>query len=159
MLYERQLRGGRMLLALFDPRMEERVAPHLWREKGRGGGELYTETGPQPGRTYLAHYTAEVCFLDGGRLDSLGLKVSSWAFKDGCPVNCLAANLAVELSPAGAAPPVLALESQPQQQARQAARAAMRQLYAAVGAAEGRRYLEALHREHQALQQKEQAAL
>lgn len=154
-LYERQLKSGRVLLALFDPRMAHLARAHLWSERAKGGGGLFTETGPQAGRTHLARWTAEQCLLGGS--GKLPLAVADWTYKDGCPANALARNLEVRLAaPAPSAGRAAAEATPPQHhvhQARQAARAALQQLYSAVGTAEGRRFMEALHHEHAALQQ------
>lgn len=176
LLYERRLKGGRLLLALFDPRMAAQLEGHVWREKStrarEGAGELSTETGPAEGKTWLAAWTAQECVLGGSGLDNLGLHVAAWSFKDACPANCLARNLDVTLAPtppaapaaapAAAVPPVRRAKKQQQQPepcpqaARQAARDALQQLYAAVGAVEGRRYMAALHKEHLAQSQAQQ---
>lgn len=183
LIYERRLRGGRTLLALFDPRMAAQLDGHVWRERGQrarqGGGELYTETGPAQGKTWLARWTAEVCVLGGSGLAEVGLHVAGVSHIDGCPANCLADNLRVRLEPAPAAPPApapvpaaaAAAAAAPKrakpgrpakqpcpQAARRAARDALQQLYAAVGAVEGRRFLAALHKEHQAQAQALEAA-
>ncbi len=70
---------------------------HTWRDSASSGGRLFTETAPHapPGaRTYLAQWTAELVVL--GRC-SLPLHIVRLEHKDGCPANCLASNLELEL--------------------------------------------------------------
>lgn len=154
MLYERRLpRSGRVLLALVDNRMQGRLEAHLWRERPRSRGGLYTEAGPHPGRTYLARWTAEECLVGASQLAG-NLAVASWSHKDGCPANCLARNLEVTLvseGQQGGRPGADAPGSGATAEAKAATRAVLARLYNAVGAAEARRFLQALHREHLAL--------
>lgn len=148
MLYERRLQSGRTVLALFDPHMRPQLGAHVWSERAHGRfGGLYTETGPHAGRTSLARWTAEECLLGASQV---ALGVVGWRHKDACPANCLARNLEVQL--AATVPEAAPLRQHTARQARQAARAALQQLYAAVGAEEGRRFLQALHKEQQVLQ-------
>lgn len=172
LLYERRLPSGRVLLALVDSRMKPQLSAHVWKERPKGGRcGLFTDTGPQPGRWYLARWTAEQCLLPTG--GKLPLHVAGWRHKDGCPANCLARNLEVELAPmagrqaaAMAVAAVAGSQVEPSsapaprapaqrrrqegsREARQAARKAVQQLYQSVGAGEARRFLQALHRELQ----------
>ncbi|PRW59632.1 polyketide synthase [Chlorella sorokiniana] len=160
-MYERRLPSGRVLLALVDPRMKSQLSEHVWKERPRGGRcGLFTDTGPQPGRWYLARWTAEQCLLPTG--GKLPLHVAGWRHKDGCPSNCLARNLEVELAPMAGrqaalaatggnqeapAAPAVAQRRDGSRQARQLARQAVQQLYESVGAGEARRFLQSLHRE------------
>ncbi|KAI7841402.1 hypothetical protein COHA_005019 [Chlorella ohadii] len=128
-MYERRLASGRVLMALVDPRMKAQMSAHEWKERPKGGRcGLFTDSGPQQGRSYLARWTAEQCLLPAG--GKLPLHVAGWRHKDGCPSNCLARNLE-----AGS------------RQAREAAGRAVQQLSGSVGAGEARRFLQALHKE------------
>ncbi len=162
-MYERRLASGRVLMALVDPRMKAQMSAHEWKERPKGGRcGLFTDSGPQPGRSYLARWTAEQCLLPAG--GKLPLHVAGWRHKDGCPSNCLARNLEVELAPVPGkqapavatvavgrpAAPAAAAPARRQagsRQAREAARRAVQQLYESVGAGEARRFLQALHKE------------
>ena len=165
-MYERRLPSGRVLLALVDPRMKGQLSAHVWKERPRGGRcGLFTDAGPQPGRWYLARWTAEQCLLPAG--GKLPLHVAGWRHKDGCPSNCLARNLEVELAPAAGRQAVAAgavaaaavsqaannavaapaKRRDGSRQAREAAKQAVQQLYQSVGAGEAHRFLQALHRE------------
>ncbi|KAL4438038.1 hypothetical protein ABPG77_004259 [Micractinium sp. CCAP 211/92] len=96
-LCERVLRSGRTVFALVDPAMRAHWQAHTWRDSASSGGRLFTETAPHapPGaRTYLTQWTAELVVL--GRC-SLPLHIVRLEHKDGCPANCLASNLELEL--------------------------------------------------------------
>lgn len=99
-LCERVLRSGRTVFALVDPAMRSHWQAHTWRDSASSGGRLFTETAPhapQGVRTYLAQWTAELVVL--GRC-TMPLHVARLEHKDGCPANCLASNLELELRPA-----------------------------------------------------------
>lgn len=160
-LYERVLRrSGRVVLALADPRMAAHLRAHSWTAAAHGSGELHTKAGAGSGRALLRDLTARECLL-GGRPLPRGL--ANVVHKDGCPANCLAGNL--ELAPRRGARRALQrfLEGVPQDgsgsvgssgactdaaSAHDAARAALRQLYGAVGAERGREVLAQLHEEY-----------
>ncbi|KAL4425582.1 hypothetical protein ABPG75_009598 [Micractinium tetrahymenae] len=98
-LCERVLRSGRTVLALVDPAMRAHWQAHTWRDSASSGGRLFTETAahaPQGSRTYLAQWTAELVVL--GRC-TMPFHVTRVEHKDGCPANCLASNLELELRP------------------------------------------------------------